>query len=552
MDAVTLDGLLGELREQLVGRYLSRPRLAYDSALSFEVSGDKSRRLWLDASRATAGPYLVAKDAVRRLENLAAGKGGGRARPFLLHARKHVDGSRVLGVRRLAGERILVLEAGEARLVLALRAVPALALIMEGVVLGTIGDGEVPWPLPPDSPDREWDLIDAGAVAAAWRGARSEGRSPVRAVLAVCPGLSPRLVHVLDETPESFDRLRTSLRSPRPTLAAPGPVDTWHDRDLVGADALALLPGALAGLASPVVLQPGSWLEAAAIFLEARLRGRRFDALQKRALLEARRELRRLLQLEAHLARDLAGLPEADDLRRDAEALLASSSPVPHGATEVEVADPREPSRTRRVAVDPALGGPRSADRLYSKARRIERARRQLEMRLREARAALGPTREVEEGLLGARDAVELPGGEPRGAASRQESPGLDAEARAPRHYLTSRGLSLLVGRGARENHHLTFTVARPDDLWLHARDVPGAHVIVKDPEGRAGAADLREAAEVAAHFSEARGESQVDVHVTRRKHVRPGRGGTGRVLLGHTETLRVAPRDPEGRLRRR
>jgi len=110
----------------------------------------------------------------------------------------------------------------------------------------------------------------------------------------------------------------------------------------------------------------------------------------------------------------------------------------------------------------------------------------------------------------------------------------------------------VFVGRGARENHHLTFTVARPDDLWLHARDVPGAHVILKDPEGRAGAEDLREAAEVAAFFSDASAEEKLDVHVTRRKHVRPARGGPGRVALGHTETLRVAPRDPEGRLRRR
>jgi predicted ribosome quality control (RQC) complex YloA/Tae2 family protein len=110
----------------------------------------------------------------------------------------------------------------------------------------------------------------------------------------------------------------------------------------------------------------------------------------------------------------------------------------------------------------------------------------------------------------------------------------------------------VLVGSGARENHQLTFTVARPDDLWLHARDVPGAHVILRDPEGRAGAEDLREAAEVAAFFSDARTEEKLDVHVTRRKHVRPARGGPGRVTLGHTETLRVAPRDPEGRLRRR
>jgi predicted ribosome quality control (RQC) complex YloA/Tae2 family protein len=108
------------------------------------------------------------------------------------------------------------------------------------------------------------------------------------------------------------------------------------------------------------------------------------------------------------------------------------------------------------------------------------------------------------------------------------------------------------VGRGARENHHLTFAVARPDDLWLHARDVPGAHVVLRDPEGRAGADDLREAAEVAAFFSEARGEARVDVHATRRKHLRPGRGGPGRVTIGHSDTLRAVPRDPEGRLRRR
>jgi predicted ribosome quality control (RQC) complex YloA/Tae2 family protein len=108
------------------------------------------------------------------------------------------------------------------------------------------------------------------------------------------------------------------------------------------------------------------------------------------------------------------------------------------------------------------------------------------------------------------------------------------------------------VGRGAKENHHITFGVARPEDLWLHARDAPGAHVILRDDEGRAAADDLREGAEVAAFFSERMGEARVDVHVTRRKHIRPGKGGAGRVTIGHSDTLRVEPRDPEGRLRRR
>ena len=551
MDAVTLDGLIGELRPRLVGRYLTRPRLAGRSALSFEVSGEKSDRLWLDVSRGALGPYLLAKDTARRLESLVTPEEGGRVLQLLLHVRKHMDGVRVRELRRVAGERVLVLEAGDPRLVLALQAAPALGLIVGGAVLGTMGDGEVPWPLPPEAPDREWDRVDPGLVAAALREAREEGRSPTRAVLAVCPGLSPRLVRLLDETPGSFASLRASLHSARPTLAAPGPASHWHDRDLVGKDAVALLPAALPGLATKDVLYPASWLEAGAIFLEARLRGQHFEDLHRQALGEARRELRRLTQLEAHLGRDLAGLPDEAELRHDAEALLASASPLPPGATEVEVADPYDPTRSRRVAVDPGLGGPRSADRLYAKARRIERARRQVDARLGEVRASLGPARDLEERVLAARDAAHFREGEAGGGAQPGERSAPGARS-GPRHYLTSRGLSLLVGRGARENHHLTFTVARPEDLWLHARDVPGAHVVLRDPEGRAGAADLREAAEVAAFCSEARGESQVDVHVTRRKHVRPARGSAGRVLLGHTETLRVAPLDPEGRLRRR
>ena len=62
----------------------------------------------------------------------------------------------------------------------------------------------------------------------------------------------------------------------------------------------------------------------------------------------------------------------------------------------------------------------------------------------------------------------------------------------------------------------------------------------------------VRDAAELAAFFSDARAQPRVDVHVTPRKHVRAARGGHGRVRIAHSDTVRVTPRDPEGRLRRR
>jgi predicted ribosome quality control (RQC) complex YloA/Tae2 family protein len=213
---------------------------------------------------------------------------------------------------------------------------------------------------------------------------------------------------------------------------------------------------------------------------------------------------------------------------------------------ETRVPDPYDPRHLISVSLDPRLSIRANADRLFERARRVERGRRQVEARLAETRAALALAEERQARADRARDRADL---EPSPSDRRRA---VDDGASRPRHYLTSRGLSILVGRGAKENHHLTFAVARPEDIWLHARDVPGAHVILRDNEGRAGPEDEREAAEVAAFFSDARTEGRIDVHVTRRKHVHAAGGGPGRVKVAHSETLRVAPRDPEGRLRRR
>jgi hypothetical protein len=546
MDAVTLDRTLGELVPRVVGRHLSRPRVVGGSAVAFEVGGSRDQRLWLDAGRGTAGIYWLPREATRSLADTPEGAIPGRARQLLLHLRKHLDGARVGSLERIPGERTLVLEAGGA--VLALRlggSAAALSLARDGTVLGSLGEGAEAFPLPAPSPEREWDVLDPGTFEAAVASSQAAGRSLPRAVLAACPGLGPRLAREVDGSGPSLVALRERLRTASPRLAVPGPPGAWHDADLAVPSAVAFSPIALEDPEGGLVLQPASWLEAGAVFLEARRRGLGFESQRRAALEEVRRRLRRLEQLEANLAQDLAGLADEGDLRRRAEALLLGARRLEPGRESVEVPDPHETGRVLTIGLDPRLGGLANAERMFEKARRVERARHQIDLRLRETRSEAVAARETENRLLEARDAGELPG--PREDAA---APG--AVAAAPRHYLTSRGLSLLVGRNARENHHLTFRVARAEDLWLHARDVPGSHVVLRDNEGRAGATDLREAAEVAAFFSEARGESLVDVHVTRRKHVRPARGGPGRVFVAHSDTLRVPPRDPEGRLRKR
>jgi fibronectin-binding protein A (FbpA)/ribosomal quality control pathway NFACT family protein len=458
----------------------------------------------------------------------------------------------VSGLRRVAGERTVVLAAGAVELALRLSASPALTVAAGGEPLATIGEGAPAWPVPADAPAREWDRVDAAALEEASAAARRAGSSAVRAVLDACPGLGRELARLVGQGEgQAFAGLRERLRQPHPVLMARGAPDTCDDALLVAADALVLAPVAIEEPGRQAWPQP-SWTAAAALFLRARLRGRRFARDQREALAAAGREVRRLDRLLTHLEGDLRGLPAAAELRRQAEALLAAPGSHAAGADEVDVPDPYDPASRLRVRVDPGLGLPANADRLFARARRLERAFAQVEARIADTREALARARAREAAPRAARNhsdlAISAGGDAPPAPAGAAASPG----PAGVRHFLTSRGLSVLVGRGARENHRLTFAVAGPEDVWLHARDVPGAHVILRDPEGRAAADDLREAAELAAFFSDAGQEAQVDVHVTRRKHVRPARGGPGRVIVGHSDTLRVAPRAPEGRLRRR
>ena len=507
--------------------------------MTLELAGERNE-LWLDAGRGTAGAYFLTRAERRTIP--VAEETGGPSHQALLHLRKRLRGARLLALDRVAGERALLLRAGDATVALRLwGAAPSLTLAVDGEPLASLGAGPSAWPPPPATPEREWTELDAARVASAMA-----QPSPARALLAACPGLGPMLARALADGRVSWPELRVLLADPRPTLVAPAPLASLHDADLQEAGALSLLPVALPGVEG-TRLHPASWREAAATFLARRRRGILFRSRLTATVEGMRRDERRLRALEGHLARDLEDLPLAEPLRRQAEALLASPGTGTAGENEVEVSDPYDPGARVRVRIDTRLSLPANADRLFDKARRLERARRQVQDRLAETRDALEAARAREARALSARDLDDLVGSAGPPAPARAEAAG-----RGPRHYLTGGGLSVLVGRGARENHRLTFAVAAPDDFWLHARDVPGAHVILRDPEGRARPDDLREAAELAAFFSEARTQAQIDVHVARRKHVRAARGGHGRVRIAHSDTLRVAPRDPERRLRRR
>jgi predicted ribosome quality control (RQC) complex YloA/Tae2 family protein len=116
---------------------------------------------------------------------------------------------------------------------------------------------------------------------------------------------------------------------------------------------------------------------------------------------------------------------------------------------------------------------------------------------------------------------------------------------RMPLEVRTSSGSRILVGRSPAENADLTFRVARPNDLWFHAKDVPGAHVILaRDDREAAPPEDLSLAAELAAFHSKARDSVKVPVDYTLRKHVRKQSDAPpGLVWYTNPTTIVVTPK---------
>lgn len=119
------------------------------------------------------------------------------------------------------------------------------------------------------------------------------------------------------------------------------------------------------------------------------------------------------------------------------------------------------------------------------------------------------------------------------------------------RRFKSSDGYEIVVGRNDRENDTLTFRVARPNDIWLHAADYPGSHVIVRNPSrDTIPHRTIIEAAELAAFYSQAKREGKAAVHYTQKKLVsKPPRSKPGLVRLSSFKTALVEPRNRVDRI---
>lgn len=277
-----------------------------------------------------------------------------------------------------------------------------------------------------------------------------------------------------------------------------------------------------------------------------------------------KRLARKLHAIEA----DAARADHAPQLRLDADLLLAHGSQVERAADGtgwVSAQDwTADPPVERRIPLERAERPPERAARLYHQARRLERgvkiaeerwvlAEAQLEqVRALVAQCAAAPSLAALEVVaktaiaLGVRevdDHVPAPG---RGGSAKRRSGKRDQERSPFRRFVSSSGHPIWVGRSARENDALTLHHAKPYHVWLHVEGRAGSHVIIPLIRGAELPSDLLvDAAHLAAHFSDARDESPVEVIYAERRHVVKPRGyppGAVRVDRRKTLALRQEP----------
>jgi predicted ribosome quality control (RQC) complex YloA/Tae2 family protein len=269
-------------------------------------------------------------------------------------------------------------------------------------------------------------------------------------------------------------------------------------------------------------------------------------ARRKEVVARLRSRVQKLRRTLAAVEEDAARAARAGEERSRAELLLPVASRLPRGAREARVPDWSHADSEGRPAevvipLDPALSPAENAGRWLRRAKRYQAAAARIAARRDEVEAALSRAEALLAQAAAAQDAAQLAAVEleaPAAAPARKQH----EAARTPYRKFTSQaGAPILVGRSARDNDALTLRVARGNDLWLHARGVQGAHVIVPGVGQSPDPRTLADAAQLAVHFSSARGQDGVEVAWTSRKHVRKPKGAApGSVIVTEEKVLRV------------
>lgn len=273
-----------------------------------------------------------------------------------------------------------------------------------------------------------------------------------------------------------------------------------------------------------------------------------------------RREIAQRTKLRTNLKQDLAAHGNAEQHKRMGDLLLANIATARREGNNVSLSDYySEGLPVIEIELDEHTSLQGEAARYFARYTRAKRAEEEIAERLIPLDKEIGKLQKKQaqlETIITSHDETALSIFEEtkKGVSKKSDKQTRSKKAEklpGVRRYLSSDGYEVLVGRAAQTNDNLTFRVARPHDLWLHAADYPGSHVIIRNQtRSEVPHRTIIEAAQLAAKFSQAGKDAKVTIHYTARKFLSKPKGAApGLVRMSSYRTIIVQPGEDIERL---
>jgi predicted ribosome quality control (RQC) complex YloA/Tae2 family protein len=269
--------------------------------------------------------------------------------------------------------------------------------------------------------------------------------------------------------------------------------------------------------------------------------------LEQERLQELSRQLKRLTRRLLGMEEDLAKAQRYESYGRYGELLKAHLAQVQKGQDRVTVEDYFDPELASiTIPLDPAKTPTANMHDYFQKHRKFLAAETEIRPRMEAAEQERSQLREEIDRIRRgewqppARKEPSTSQGHTK-LARHNDRPEQAPRRRGPfRRFTSVDGHPIYVGRNAQENEELTHRFAQGDDLWLHARGVPGSHVVVRLPKGIEPSVEtLRDSATLAILYSDFKKSGKGDVIYTKKKWVKKAKGrAAGTVTVTQERTI--------------
>ncbi|HEY2963081.1 MAG TPA: NFACT RNA binding domain-containing protein [Pyrinomonadaceae bacterium] len=292
---------------------------------------------------------------------------------------------------------------------------------------------------------------------------------------------------------------------------------------------------------------------AADVYFSALEQAKEFDARANSVRSQIQKAIRQKRKLKENLEQDLAGHGNPEEHKRIGDLLLANVSTAKRTGRRVTITDYyAEGAPPIMIDVDENRSLQDEAAERFRQYGKAKRAREEIAARMVQIDSEIAQLNaRLQEilSIISERDETALapfieakPA--PKKAPKQIKIPGV-------RRYVSSDGYEVLVGRAARDNDNLTFKIAQPNDMWLHAGDYPGSHVVIRNPTRKEiPHRTIIEAAQLAGCFSQASEDSKVVIHYTSRKFLSKPKGAApGLVRLSRFRSITVEPKEAISRI---